>query len=73
MNERVKTRLEKLSIAAKQIITDMECVLSDIEDVTETDDLFVIESAFERTKRNADDAYELTLSAWDLFEEGQNE
>lgn len=69
MNERVEKRLERLSIAAKTIITNMECVLSDLEDVTEADDLFVIESAFKRAEKSASGAYELTLTAWDLFEE----
>lgn len=69
MTKRAKTRLERLAVIAKSIITDMECVLSNIEDITEIDDLFMIESAFERAAKDADDAYALTSTIWDLFKE----
>ena len=57
MNNDVKKALKELEALASKILTDCECILDDILDVEEGEDMFIIEASFERIKRNADDGY----------------
>lgn len=69
MNDKVKRELEKLKEIADYISDNIECVLSDIEDVESDDDLFIIESGFDRIKQKAVEGYEKTRSLYDEFDD----
>ena len=69
MNNDVKKALKELEALASKILTDCECILDDILDVEEGEDMFIIEASFERIKRNADDGYKKAQAVWDLFDE----
>ena len=69
MNNDVKKALKELEALVSKIQTDCECILSDIEDVENGMDMFVIEASFERIERNANDGYKKAQRTWDLFDE----
>lgn len=69
MNERVEKSLERIKTMARKIKGMCECIINDVDDVTESDDLFIIEQQFDRIMRAASDGYELAQSTYDEFDE----
>ena len=69
MNDAVKKQIEKMRSYAESIKTQAECILEDLEDIENDDDLFVIENGFSFIERNGRDGYDAAINTWDLFEE----
>lgn len=73
MNERVEKKLQRIVNVAKNIKGMCECIICDADEVTESDDLFIIEQQFERITRAANDGYDLTRNTYDDFDEEDEE
>lgn len=69
MNERVEKSLERIKTMARNIKSMCDCIINDCDDVTESDDLFIIEQQFERIERLADNGYGYTQIIYDEFDE----
>ena len=65
-------KLTRIKNMVENIKSMCECALNDCDDVTESDDLFIIESQFDRIIRQAEDAKETVMSTYDEFEEEEN-
>ena len=69
MNKRVEKRLDYLKTRVREIESRCKALLEDIEDVSSMDDMFVIESGFERIVREAETGREDAIDITDLFDE----
>lgn len=69
MNDKIKRRLYHMEREARGIINSANLIIQDLEDVAESDDLMIIESAFERIHRAADEAIDYVRNTYDEFEE----
>lgn len=65
----METKLKIIKERAKEIISDMQCVLDDIENFEGYDELFTMENAMMRTLRTANDTVDLIRNAYDELEE----
>ena len=73
MNGTVEKRVDRFEELAKQIISDMECILDDVVNFEGYDELFTIESAFTRAMRSAELGYNLARDTYDELEEEKGE
>lgn len=65
----MEKKLEILKERAETIISNMKCVLDDIENFEGYDELYTMESAMTRTKHEAKLAYEMIRNMYDDLEE----
>ena len=72
MNEIVEKRLNLIKAMTEEIQSMCECALDDCDDVTESSDLFIIESQMDRIIRKADYARETVRNTYDEFDEEEN-
>lgn len=72
MNERVEKRLNLIKAMVEEIQSMCECALEDCDDVTESGDLFIIESQMDRIIRKANDTREVVRNTYDDFDEEEN-
>lgn len=61
--------LTRLKNYANNIKTLAEMIIEDLDEVTEMDDLFTIESKFEQIHRDADTSIDVTRNKYDEFVE----
>jgi len=71
MNDKIQRKLKIIADTARAIISDMECVLEDIDVVESDDDLPIIEGGFERTRRKADESISRVRKLADDFYEDE--
>lgn len=64
-----ENKLKTIKERTKGIISDMQCVLNDIENFEGYDDLFTMENAMMRTMRTASDTVDLIRNTYDELEE----
>ena len=69
MNNKLEKKLEYIRNKAEEIISNMQCVLDDLETFEGYDELFTIESAMNRTVREAEDTITVIRNAYDDLEE----
>ena len=69
MNDKVKRNLKKLEELVKNIMSDCECILRDIEDVETIEDMLCIGAAFGRIIGEAKDGGMMERVTEDLFDE----
>ena len=70
MNEKVKSRLEKVYRKGEQIAAEVDYINEDlIPDVNESEDLAAIEMSLDNIERWAREARELVRRTYDEFEE----
>ncbi len=65
----MKQKIKIIKAKANEIISDMKCVLDDIENFEGYDELFTMESAMARTARTAKEVMEIIRNAYDELEE----
>lgn len=70
MNEKVKSRLERVYKRCKQIAAETDYINEDlIPDVNESEDLAIIEMSLDNIERWARETRELVRNTYDEFEE----
>ena len=76
MNEKVITNLDRLKVMALEIESEIKCMLEDIEEAREAENLddfmgntFCIRAQIDRVERKARDMRDIVLRAEDLFDE----
>jgi len=65
MNNKLRIIKEK----TEAIMSNMQCVLDDINNFEGYDELFTMESAMARTAREAKETYEMILNMYDELDE----
>jgi len=65
----IDNKLNMIKVAAQNIISNMNCVLNDIENFEGYDELSTIETAMRRTEREADSTIDIIMNAYDEIEE----
>lgn len=69
MNKKVEKRLSYMKQICREIKSQVDCILQDIEDVVTDEDLYIIEHGFERIRRAADETVDYVRETYDEFEE----
>ena len=67
--EKLQINLQQLTVGAKEINTEAESILQDIEDFEGCDELFMIESTLDRIVRKADNLKDIVRRSYDYLEE----
>lgn len=67
--ERLQINLQQLTVGVKDINTEAETVLQDIEDFEGYDELFTMESALNRIMREAERLKDIVMKCYDYLEE----
>lgn len=65
----MEKKLEIIKERAETIISDMKCVLDDIENFEGYDELFTMENTMMRTMREASDTVDMIRNMYDDLEE----
>ena len=73
MNDKLEKKLEYIRNKAEEIMSNMQCVLDDLEVFEGYDELFTIESAMNRTVRQAEDTITVIRNAYDDLSETEEE
>lgn len=69
MNYKVKRKLSRMREIVKMIDANLEMILQDIDDVEESDDLYIVEAKFDSIASAAKAGYDLVRETYDEFEE----
>ena len=72
MNEVVQRRVDTINKAAQEIISDAKCIIDDCENFEGFDELFTIESAFDRIIRKAKTYVDVVRQTYDELDEGED-
>lgn len=67
--ERLQINLQQLTVGAKDINTEAETILQDIEDFEGYDELFTMESTLNRIVREAERLKDVVMKCYDYLEE----
>lgn len=67
--ERLQINLQQLTVGAKDISTEAETILQDIEDFEGYDELFIMESTLNRIVREAERLKDVVMKCYDYLEE----
>ena len=69
MNKKVEKKLARIKSMIEEIQSMCDCALDDCDEVMKCEDLFIIESQFDRIIRKADCARDVVLEVYDDLEE----
>lgn len=73
LTPKVEGQIVTMKKLAERIQTNVECILSDLDDVHDSDDMFIIEAAFARIRDLANGGYTEAAESMDEFEEDKEE